>query len=84
MDKRPFDFKDLMAFGMFASCIADIRFYAFKSSAVCIEKPPLITLTGLGWHFYDLPYQVNPLWAVVPFCIYNIAYLRVMFNNIIV
>ena len=66
MDKRPFDFKDLMAFGMLH------------------RKTTLITLTGLGWHFYDLPYQVNPLWAVVPFCIYNIAYLRVMFNNIIV
>ena len=48
------------------------------------RKTTLITLTGLGWHFYDLPYQVNPLWAVVPFYVYNITYLRVIFNNIIV
>ena len=35
MDKKPFDFKDLMAFGMFIfwnvhSGIADIRFCEFK------------------------------------------------------
>ena len=36
MDKKPFDFKDLMAFGMFILalltfvCIADIRIYVYQ------------------------------------------------------
>ena len=53
MDKKPFDFKDLMAFGMFVLALLTFVF-TFLKECFSHRKTTLIPLTGLGWHFYVL------------------------------
>ena len=69
MDKKPFDFKDLMAFGMFILALLTFVFSFIRQCFNAQKNHPGTLASERGGNFYVTVYfmRSTPLWAVVPF-----------------